>query len=117
MNINEKVCTAQIFVCSWFLWEQTCGKSNGFENRCQSKLQLQFKISVNIHSHSIKSKSTATVKILTASYSNKLVNIHDSANPTSLFPYLFAWVLQIDFSQCCVSAVDSFEIELWQVYA
>ena len=29
------------------------------------------------------------VKILTASYSNKLVNIHDSANPTSLFPHLF----------------------------
>ena len=24
--------------------------------------------------------------------------IHDSGNPTSLFP---AWVLQIDFSQCC----------------
>ena len=32
---------------------------------------------------------TAAVKILTASYSNKLINIHDSANPTSLFHHLF----------------------------
>ena len=42
MNINEKVCTAQIFNCSWLLWKKTCGKSNGSENGgChQSKLQL-----------------------------------------------------------------------------
>ena len=45
-------------------------------------------ISVDFHSHSTKSKSTAAVKILTASYSNKLINIHDSVNQISLFPHL-----------------------------
>ena len=32
------------------------------------------------------------------------------------FPTSFCLVLQIDFSQCCMSAVGSLEIDLWQVY-
>ena len=32
------------------------------------------------------------------------------------FPTSFCLALQIDFSQCCVSAVGSLEIDLWQVY-
>ena len=53
-----------------------------------SNYNLKF-CSIFILIHSTKPKSTAAVKILTASYSTKLINIHDSVKPTSLFPHLF----------------------------
>ena len=81
------------------LWESLMDSK--MEDVINQSSSYNLKISVDIHSHSTKSKSTAAVKILTASYSNKLINIHDSANPTSLFPHLLCLVLQIDFSQCC----------------
>ena len=73
---------------SLLLWKQICGdKSNRFqEGGChESKLQSELKISVDTHPQSIKSTSTKAAKILTASHSNKLINIHDRANST-LFP-------------------------------
>ena len=77
-------------IISWFLWKQTRGKSNRFQDgRChESKFQTDLKISVVIHPQLTKSDSPLAVNILTASYTNKLIDIHDRMNPTSLFPYL-----------------------------
>ena len=118
MNINEKVCTAQIFVCSWFLWKQTCGKSNGFENGgChQSKFQLYLKISVDIHSHSTKSKSSQRSKFWPPPIQTSSLTFMTVRTKYVYFPASFCLVLQIDFSQYCVSVVGSLEIDLWQVY-
>ena len=99
----------------WLLWKQTHGKSNRFQNGgChESKLQLDLNISADIHPQSTKSESTVAVKILTASYLNKVINIHNRVN---YFPHHFLWVLQTDFSLRHVSPVGFLEIDFWQVY-
>ena len=94
MNINEIVCTAKSFrLFSGFF------RNSLVASLIDSKMEdvmtqtssnnLTFQ-SIDIHFQSTKSESTIAVmiKILTASYSNKLINIHDSANSASLFPYL-----------------------------
>ena len=75
---------------SGFLWKQTSGKSKCLQDGgCHElKLQLKLKISVDIRHQSRKSESTIVVKILTTSYLNKLINIHDRANPASPFSQL-----------------------------
>ena len=87
---------------SWFVWKQTQGKSDrNQDGRChESKLQLELKMSVNIHPQSTKSESIIAVKILTASYENKLINIHDLVNPTSLFPDLGSLWSCTQISRC-----------------
>ena len=47
----------------------------------ESKVQLELKILVGIHPQPAKSESTVAVKILTAFFLSKLINIHDRANP------------------------------------
>ena len=70
--------------------KQTCGKCDRFQDEgCHElKLQPELFVSINVHPQSTKSESTVAGKILTASYSIKLINIHDRTNPTTLFPHL-----------------------------
>ena len=104
-------------IFSWCLQKQTCGKSNRFQDGgChESRVQLELKTLVDIHPQSTKSEGTVAVKILIASSSNKFINIHDRANPKSLFSHLTLLGSCRDFSLHSISAVGFLEIDLRQV--